>query len=337
MNNLVKIIAAIVILGALGFFFYTKSKDKESVVSSIGAISNLNGEASDSTTEKGLDPNNYVNIPREQLYDGSQASNEILAELKERYKTDFEKLVKGIKSTGAKVVFCWITAEPDVSMNKIGKPFIQNLCAQNGVDFVDFVPSIANKKDITFAPVDGHFNQNGAKILADQMAQMIRKYDNVKATATYDNRPELLGDFKPSQNTILDGGKNLPYKLVTNKQGLRMDHDLTFPKQKQRILLIGDSMFEFPFLDNAKTGSGLLQTLFPNKEVLNSAKLGYSIDDYLSLWEDRAKYTEPDIIFLQSSGDDISDLFFSHRLRYSRTAEKIKPSAKEAEYYKTLN
>lgn len=332
-NSLVKIIVAVVILGALGYFFYQKSKDKESVVSSAINV----GDTSDTTSNE-FSASKFQKIPREQLYDRTPQSNQIVEELKQRFATNFVAFVKEAKATNAKVIFWWSTTEPTIPMNKIGRPFIENLCKVNGVDFVDFVPFIINKKpeEITFMPVDGHFNENGARIEATEMAKYIKRYTDAKSTTTYDSRPKLFGDYEPNQNTILDGDKNLPYKLITNSQGLRMEYDLTFPKTKQRVIMIGDSGFEFPFLDNPKTGSGQLQTMFPDKEIINAAKLGYSIDDYLSLWNEKAKYTEPDIIFLQASGDDIADLFFSHRLRYSRKAENIKPTESELSYYKII-
>ncbi|WP_461790214.1 hypothetical protein [Pedobacter sp.] len=333
-KNAVKILTAVLILGVLGYFFYEKSKDKDSVVSS--AVST--GEKAGDATSSGINLSDYDKIPREELYADNDLAKKTLDELKQRYKADFEQLVKEMKGTGAKLVFCWITTEPTIPMQRIGKEFISNLCKENGVDFIDFVPLIANKKaeEITFMPVDGHFNENGARILTNEMAKYVKKYDNVKTTATYTERPKVFGDQDPNQNTITDGGKNLPYKLVTNSQGLRMDYDLTFPKTKQRILYIGDSALFFPFLDNSKTGSGQLQAMFPNKEVINAAKIGYSVDDYLSLWNDKLKYTEPDVIFLQSSGDDIADLYFTHRIKYSRKADEIKPTETELSLYKTL-
>lgn len=333
-KNAVKILTAVLILGVLGYFFYEKSKDKDSVVSS--AVSS--GEKAEDAAAGGINLSDYDKIPREELYADNELAKKTLDELKQRYKTDFEKLVKEMKATGAKLVFCWITTEPTIPMQKVGKEFISNLCKENGVDFIDFVPLISNKKaeEITFMPIDGHFNENGARILTTEMAKYVKKYDNVKTTATYTDRPKVFGDQDPNQNTITDGGKNLPYKLVTNSQGLRMDYDLTFPKTKQRILYIGDSALFFPFLDNNKTGSGQLQAMFPNKEVINAAKIGYSVDDYLSLWNDKLKYTEPDIIFLQSSGDDIADLYFTHRIKYSRKADEIKPTETELNLYKTL-
>jgi hypothetical protein len=85
----------------------------------------------------------------------------------------------------------------------------------------------------------------------------------------------------------LDGGKGLPYRVKTNAQGLRMDTDVSSTKTKQRILFLGDSEMYFPFLDNKNIGTNLLQTAFPDKEMLNAANWGYSIDDYVSFTKKR--------------------------------------------------
>ena len=114
-----------------------------------------------------------------------------------------------------------------------------------------------------------------------------------------------------------------------------MDYDLAFPKAKQRILFIGDSGFFFPFLDNKDIATNLLQVKFPDKEFLNACNWGYALDDYITLFEERAKFTEPDVVMLQTSGTDILDMFFSHRNRFSRNPQAHQPSAVEKAYYES--
>ena len=112
-----------------------------------------------------------------------------------------------------------------------------------------------------------------------------------------------------------------------------MNYDLAFPKTKQRILFIGDSGFFFPFLDNKDIVSNLLQDKYADKEFINACNWGYSIDDYVTLSEERAKFTEPDVVMLQTSGTDIMDMYFSHCNRFSRNAQAWKPTATEKAFY----
>lgn len=95
---------------------------------------------------------------------------------------------------------------------------------------------------------------------------------------------------KLNQDEILDGGKDLPYRQKTNSQGLRMDFDLAEAKSKQRVLVMGDSQINCPFFDNQFTITGLLQAKFADAEIANTAIVGYSLDDRVSLFEESKSY-----------------------------------------------
>lgn len=331
-STLVKIIVALAILGGVGYFMYNKSKDKNSTLNTVANTVAVSTAAAE-------DYSDYTLVPADELYDKSPAADSMLAELRQRYTNYFDSLAADTKSAGVKMIFCWITTEGERKMHSQEKAYIQKLCSDKGIEFVDLVPLIKNKtaQEITFMPKDGHFNEYGCKLMADKMAEYIKKYTAVKSTKTYAEKPALFGDLEPNQkDNILDGGKDLPYKITTNSQGLRMNYDLAPQKTKQRILVMGDSGFYFPFLDNDKTGTGQLQAMFPDKEIINAAVWGYSYYDHWLLWKERLKYSEPDVLFLQSSGADIVKQFFTHRLKYSRQKELIVPTESEKNYYKTL-
>lgn len=332
-STIIKIIVALVILGGLGYFLYNKSQDKNSSLNKV-----INSEAN-IITKTGEDYSAYTKVPEDELFADNTDAKNMLAELKQRYKNNFDSLSADAKANGTKLIFCWLTTERYRKMQADSKEFIKQLCATNGVDFVDFVPLIMDKKaeEITFMPKDGHFNKNGAKILADKMAEYIKKYSEIRSTKTYTDKPKIFGDLEPNQkDNILDGGKNIPYKITTNSQGLRMNYDLENIKKKQRVLVMGDSDFYFAFLDNDQTGTGQLQAMFPDKEILNAANWGYAVDDYWSQWKERLKFTESDVVFLQSSGEDIANQYFTHRLKFSRHKELIKPTESEKKFYSTL-
>lgn len=334
-----RIFFAVVVLGALMYFFWFKSKDSNSVVSD--AVVNEQVDITQNNTAEEGSSMTYDLIPRDEIYNESDPlAVEVLDELKKRYKDYFEKFVAEMNAANVKMIFCWLTTEvgdSETKVQRVGKKYIKELCAANKVDFIDFSDIFTGNKpeEITYMPVDGHLREKGAQIVADAMAKYIEKYSSSRSNKTYADteRPEVFGDFEPNLEEIRDGGKNIPYKIKINSQGLRMDYALQFPKKKQRVMLIGDSGFFFPFLDNDKTGTAKLQKRFPDKEIINGANWAYSIDDYLSLWQERAKYTEADIVLLQSTGDDIADLFFSHRMRYSRHKEAVQPSPVEKKFY----
>ncbi len=339
-GKIFQLIFAIAIFGGLGYFLYHKVKDDNSVLSDT-AQDMVKSVSSDADASKIY---NSDLIPTTELLDGrTPLATKVYAELKVRYKKYFEELVKEIKSTGAVPVLCWVTTEDgnaQTAIQYVGKAYIKQLCVEYGVDFEELSgPILSNMAPYTFMPKDGHFNKLGASVVARMAEGIIAKNAGARCKVTYTDkeRSEFFGDQLPNDNEILDGGKGLPYKLKTNKQGLRMNYDLSFPKKKRRILFIGDSGFFFPFLDNDATAEGMVQSRHPELEVLNAANWGYSIDDYLSLWKERAKYAEPDVILLQTSGSDITDLFFTNRMKYSRHHEHIQPSALEKEFYEYLD
>jgi hypothetical protein len=276
----------------------------------------------------------FEEVPREEILQDAA----LWEELKGRYQQNLSVLNEKVKATGAKLVVMYSTPEVGNSITpaqRQGRPFIEESCNALNIDFVDVTSNLKDKnpEEITNMPVDGHFSKVGAQIIAADLETVITKNAGQRATATYTERPTLLGDLKANQDEVLDGGKNLPYRLKTNGQGLRMDFDLAFPKAKQRILFMGDSGFFFPFMDNQYTVSHLLQAKFADKEFINACNWGYALDDYISLFEERAKFTEPDVVMIQTSGTDIMDMYFSHRNRFSRSKQATQPSAVEKAFY----
>jgi hypothetical protein len=88
-------------------------------------------------------------------------------------------------------------------------------------------------------------------------------------------------------------------------------------------------------VDNPQTITGILQKRYPDKTIINAAKWGYTTDDELSLWKQRTKYTEPDIVILQVSGLNIPNLYFSQKIKFHRPGNKkpFTPSPLEEKFY----
>lgn len=281
----------------------------------------------------------YPEVPDgNQLYNGDAQSDSLFAELKQRYDRDLAALKAATDAAHAKLVLVVLTPEGNARAAKALIPFIEKSAGDKGIEFVNLLPTLQGYKaeEITQLPKDGHWSVKGATVIADALAPVIQKYDAHRSDITFEKRPETFGDQEPGKDEVNDGGKDLPYHVVTNKQGLRMNYDLSFPKSKQRILFLGDSQMFSPFLDNEQTTIGVLQQKFPNKEMLNAAFIGYTLEDFLSLYNEKAKFTEADVVVVGTNPNDIADYYFSQRNKMSRSQKPYAPSASETAMYKRL-
>ena len=283
----------------------------------------------------------YRDIPDEKLLDNNGATGPVYTELKKRYKDQLTLLKQKVEATGAKFVVAIITPEvgPGITnLTRFGHPYIKATCNELGIDVYDLSAAIAAQPvtEITQAPRDGHWSKKGSIFLAAQLAPIVKKYSGHKIPAVYkdSDRPETFSDLPPNDDEVLDGGKDLPYHVKANAQGLRMDHDIKFPKTKQHILVMGGSQIYSPFLDNEFITTTLLGKQFPDAEIMNCGMLCGCTDDFLSLWDEKAKYSEPDVVIVQTNGTDITDLFFTNRNHLARSHKPYYPSATEEAYYK---
>ena len=198
----------------------------------------------------------YRDIPDERIMENDGANTPLYTELKERYKDYLTQMKQEVEATGAKLVVMIIKPierPGDGIMNfKAGRPFIISTCHDLGLDCYDFTASIdaQDAREITLLPRDGHWSKKGGQFFAGLFMPLVKKYMDHKSTATYkaSERPETFGDLNANTDQFLDGGKDIPYRLKANAQGLRMDYDLRFPKTKPRMLFIGSSHIYYPFL-----------------------------------------------------------------------------------------
>jgi hypothetical protein len=281
----------------------------------------------------------FFKVPDDKILENGP-NTPIYAELKQRYKKDAAKLKEMVEGTGAKVVFMILTPETgnDVPGTRYGIPYIRQVCNELGIELLDMTPILARKtpKEITQWPIDGHWSKKGAEFIADNLAPIIRKYSTVTSTVTYKDseRPETFGDLEPNSDEIRDGGKDLPYHVKGNAQGVRMDSDIMFPKKKKHVLFMGDSGIFCPFLNNEFTITAVLQRMFPDMVMMNTGIICYTLEDYVTLWNEKSKYSEPDIVIIQTNGGDITDYFFTHRNTLSRSHKPFQPTPVEEEYYR---
>lgn len=263
--------------------------------------------------------------------------------LEKRYEQALSALKSQTDASGAKLIVTILSPEMGNSATAATRPginFITEVSQKLGIENFNLINSLLPFEDqkITQLPLDGHWSELGSGILADLYKPILDSNSEFKSSKVYSEaeRAELFGDLEADQNVALDGGKNLPYQLVTNAQGLRMDFDLEFPKTKQRVLFLGDSQLYSPFLDNNQIFTSKLQEMFPEKEIINAGVIGYTLDDYVSLYSERAKFTEADLVILVTNPNDIGDFFFTQRNKMSRSKTPANPEPLEIELYKKL-
>lgn len=281
----------------------------------------------------------FKEVPRDQLLSKTPSAQAVYAQLKQKYMENVLTLKKDVEANGAKLLMFYFTPECGNSLTpaqRSGKIVITEFANANRIPFKDISNQVENKLELTLMPKDGHWSKSGTTVIASELASWLKPYAAAPAApnANLQNKPSLFGDLEPNEDKILDGGKDLPYRLITNSQGLRMDADITFPKKKQRIILMGDSEFFCPFLDNQDGITAQLQAMYPEAEIVNTSNWGYSVDDYVSLYNEKVKYLEGDIIVMGTNGNDVIDLFFTNRLLLGRNKTNIKPSQEEIAFYK---
>ncbi len=291
-------------------------------------------------SSKAQSQDEYRNVPDPDDFFKTRIGLQLIDTLESRYTKNFIAFEKEVEASHAKLYVCYITPEVGFSLTRCEseeKPFLKDLCEKQHVPFVDFTDVLANRRGITFMPIDGHFNRSGAMLVANKISGLLDSNKAYRSDVTYpaSSVPPLLGDEDPGIDKIVEDKQGLPYKLVTNKQGLRMDGVVELPKKKQHVLLMGDSEIYGAGVDNPETITGVLQKRHPDKTIINTAKWAYTIDDELSQWKERTKYQEPDIVILEINGVNITNLYFSQKIRFHRLGdEKIfKPSPLEKKFY----
>jgi hypothetical protein len=290
----------------------------------------------------------YPKVPGEDILRG-QSSNLLYGELQSRYAQQLTALKVAVDADHAKLMV--VVMSPEVGKfasyaNTYGIPYIVQICANQGIDCIDITPDISewtSVNDPNRAPVGGGWSKASATFCAQMLAGVLVKYDDYHNASSFPaaERPETFGDLTPESEQVDDVDTKKPLaegehgntKFTVNKQGLRMFHSVTFPKTRQRILFLGDSRILNPFIDDDHTITQQLQMRYPDKEMLNAGHSSYTMEDYLSLYREKARYAEPDIVIVCTNGGDILDEYFSQRNRYSRDEKVYRPTEQERRYY----
>ncbi|MBU2025273.1 MAG: hypothetical protein ABIC19_03640 [Patescibacteria group bacterium] len=237
--------------------------------------------------------------------------------LKKTYEYFFSQFLDETKKAQARLLVIYLPSDQyDGVQREImqdRRAFYKELTQKYNVDFIDLAPAFLEyPSDIaTLLPQNGHLSRFGNKLVVRELSRYIEiNMDEIQSKVSYSpsERPKIMGFFEPNDDYICRISPVMPYRVITNKQGLRMEHDLEFPKTKKRILCLGDSFTFGPYLDNHDTFPQLLGAKYPQFEVINGGISSYTISDELKMFQEKTKYVEPDLVILQVLDNDIGDL-----------------------------
>jgi len=260
--------------------------------------------------------NKALDVPKHILYTTlfRDEGTPVLDEFKKKYENSFVSLLKEVRKINSKFILLYPPSYNYIKNSvrrKISRDFYAALAKKYGVSFVDLTDEFLKypPETVTYLPEDGHLSRFGNKLVARKLSKTLNELAGYRANFTYTSRGKFFGDLDCSVDTVRNIIPNMPYRVVTNSQGLRMNYDITFPKKRQRVLILGDSYTFGLYVSNQDTYAALLDANYPDIEVINAGVEGYTITDEAAMFAERAKYTEPDITVLQALDNDLTGLF----------------------------
>jgi len=260
--------------------------------------------------------NKALDVPKHILYSAlfTDEGAPVLKEFEKKYEDSFLSLLKEAHKINSKLVFLYPPSFNYIKNSvrrEISRDFYAGLAKKYGVDFVDLTDEFLKypPETVTYLPEDGHLSRFGNKLIARKLSITLDKFRDYRASFTYLNRGKFFGDLERSLDTVRTIIPDMPYRVTTNSQGLRMNYDITFPKKKQRVLILGDSYTFGLYVSNQDTYPAFLDAEYSDIEVINGGIEGYTITDEAAMFAERAKYLEPDITVLQALDNDITGLF----------------------------
>jgi hypothetical protein len=310
--------------------FLSKARAEKTIEHTIKELKELGLEADD---RQGFAPTEIKHQLLEALY--SEKGTVLLDRFRYEYEEAFKTLVRETRKIESQLWVLYIPHEQPGLHNRV---FFEHLAEKYSIRYIDCTEVFSQYPldYTTLLPENGHLSRFGNKLVVTILSDHIDQYSDYRSSVTFRKLPEKFGDLKPDQNTIQSELSVIPYQLMTNSQGLRMEYDLTFPKEKQRILILGDSYTFGPHLPNRHGYPDLLDKKYPDKEIINAGKSGYTITDEVSLFMERAKYLEPDITILQVLENDISGFFYFWRNQNDRENRTFRPSPEEIDLIKSV-
>lgn len=247
-----------------------------------------------------------------QLFDDN--NSEGLFKSKIQYQAHLSSLAQAAKQAGTLLVVMYLpSTDPDTEKHKVEagtRQFFRQQAERNQLPFLDLTDELRKHSwiDVTMLPLDGHLGRFGNRIVARELDQFLQQFSDVRNPAEMIREDQVYGDLPPMLNTVEEYTRGLPFRLQTNRQGFR-NIDGLYKKQRQRVLILGDSFTYGIHLSNHDTFPALLQSLNSQREIVNAGIPGYTISHELNSFTERSQYIAPDVTVLQVLDNDLLGLF----------------------------
>ncbi len=230
------------------------------------------------------------------------------------YRDELHQLKKSVEENHGKLVLMYVPAGEYLAPNhRIAKSreLFEEMAAEEKIPVWDLLPEFSKHPTnvTTFEPIDGHYRPFGHEIVTEFVSEQLKQAPISKQAVSYNSRPQVLGDLDPNLHQKADHNPEVNiYEIQVNSQGLRLDHELEFPKKKPRIAFYGDSMTIGYYVDNNQTWGHLLNQKMPEYEFILTGKSSCTLPDYLYSYNHHGKFLEADLVVLTFNDSDLMDM-----------------------------
>jgi len=318
---------AVLEVGCLFYYFQARGPEVFGLQAALGDLAEVLRQA---MAQRSAERVRELPPPRkiyEALY--SPRGARLLAAFESQYERDFATFVKQVAAVDSKLIVLYIPSPFQMQLSQRvdehSRSFYRRLAETHGAHFLDVSEALSPYPApwTYLTPRNFHLSRLGNRLVAEAVALELQKDPWKKHRTSWhaDRHPELLGDLPPGLDVVWEDDLR-PFRVTTNRQGLRMSHDLKWPKKRPRLLLLGDSFTFGINLHDVETYPAFLQTRLPTWEVLNAGVPSYSIPQEKDLFAERARFTEPDVTILQVLFNDLYGLFYFDRNLYTREGPK---------------
>ncbi len=217
----------------------------------------------------------------EALY--GENGRELLDEFKVKYEEYYKTLVEESEKVGTKLIVLYLPSTNASSSKFISqevcRKFFSEISEKYKVSYLDLNDKLREYSwdEVTLQPENSHLSRFGNRIVAKRLNDYLKHFKGLKSKMEFSKNDILYGDLAPSKSEIWNESPDMPYKVITNKAGFRNINELAVPKEKQRVLILGDSFTFGPYLPNHDTYPALLGKYNTDLEVINGGVSGYTV------------------------------------------------------------
>ena len=251
-----------------------------------------------------------------------------------QYEEHFSRLVKEVDEIGSKLVVFFPAGEGGDKTKALHRDFFSNLARKYSVDYVDMESALLphDIEMVSLRPFNAHYSRFGNHLFADRLKKHLEPLSDYRLGKPLHSEIRVFGDLEPGSDGVWEPVIGVPYRVRGNKNGFRMDYDFPIGTSKQKILVLGDSIAFGPYLPGHDTFPAILDRMLPDAIVMNAGISGFTITSELSLFSEKAKYVNPDIVVLEVYSNDLYDLFFFKQNFFDRKGKVHIPTPPETEF-----